>query len=77
MKHVSAFNTLRVIDLLYSRHAYYILCVCVFLKNNVKARVHNSWLRFSAVETLVPGNVPAVDACKHAHTHTHTHQVLS
>lgn len=46
---MSGFNTLRVIDLLCTKRAYYTVCVCVFLKNDLEARVHNSWLHFCGV----------------------------
>lgn len=81
-KRANAFNTLRVIDFLYTKHILYSVCVsvcvCAFLKNDSEAQlciIHGCIS--PGLATLVQGNIAAVDACTHAHTHPHTHTRIS
>lgn len=58
----SIFNLLNAMT-----QTFYILCVCVFLKNVLEARVHNSSLRFSGVGNLFKRTWQRL---MHVHMHT-------
>lgn len=75
-KHVSGFNTLRVIDLLCTKRAYYTVCVCILRMIWRHVCIIHGCISAGLV-TLVQGNMAAVDACTHAHTRISFHNGLN